>query len=122
MKKIILFIAFIGINFLLNSVALNAQNVGLQWQNIKPKTTAVGNQNDKQDYTPQLRLPKVNNPIVKVRQNQFYSQSSYHQVESDKSGFANHYKLMNNQLNLSQQDLFAGRLIEVAISKIFKLD
>jgi hypothetical protein len=115
MKKIF-FLAFIGLNL----TALNAQNVGLNLQNIKPKTTVVDNKNSSQDYAPKLRLPKVDNPVVKLNQIQFYSQINYQQLTPDKSGFANHYKLMNANANLSASDIFAQNLINAALYKLFK--
>jgi hypothetical protein len=113
MKKILLFAAFIGLNF-----TLNAQSIGINLQNIKPKTASATNQNS-QDFTPRLRLPKVENATVQLRQNQFYAQNNYQPLTPDKSGFANHYKLMNVNANLSASDIFAQNLINATISKLF---
>lgn len=119
MKKIFLSAAFIGSNVFLNSSALNAQNIGLQWQNIKPKTTASANKNNVQDYAPQLRLPKVANPLSGVPLYKFSYLNVQQQAALDKSGFSNHYRLINNQTNMSQSDVFGQNLIDAAFSKLF---
>ena len=115
------------IGLLISIMPLNAQKanneVGLKVDNIRPKTATFTSAKSTKTLTPQLNLPKINDPSLLIRQNPFYAQHRYPQ-------FYSHYNPRNYYLEVDAQkfftenprDLFAERVIEVAIAKLFNLD
>jgi hypothetical protein len=111
------------------TLPVNAQKItgfiGLQAQNIKRPKSVVPEQIVSKIRQPQLNLPKSNDPLVRIRQNGFYSQNFYPQAYLHQNNKHNlHYQLMDRQLSMttSQRELFVDRLIETAIVKLFNLD
>jgi hypothetical protein len=121
MKKVIVFatiLAFIS----LKTTAINAQNIGLKWQNTGKKTHISPRLTNQTTGLPQLHLPKSDDALVRIRQSRYYSQSLYPQAYLNRNrGYADFYRITDNELGASKE-MFYDRLIEVAIVKLFKLD
>ena len=99
------------------------QGTGLNMVHLQQQAPTVHNRIVSKARTAHLYLPKPNNPLVKVHQNTFLSQSFYHQTPL-KNNFSDHNKLMNQQLLLvnSPRDLVVDRLVDAAIGRLFGLD
>jgi hypothetical protein len=124
MKKVVLFAIVLGF-IALKTTAINAQNIGLKWQNAGKKTDISPKLTKQTAGSPQLNLPKSDNALVRIQQNVFYTQSRYPQAYlNGNRGYSDYYAIQDRQLQLnsSQRELFVDRLIETAIVKLFKLD
>lgn len=125
MQKSIISATIIGL--FASIMPLNAQKVhnevGLKVENIRPKTATFVSAKSAKTLTPQLNLPKSDDPLVRVRQNVFYSQHNYPQAYLHKN-HVNYYQQMDRQLltTQSQRELFVDRLIDAALIKLFNLD
>lgn len=125
MQKSIFSIATIGL--FVSIMPLNAQKahneVGLKVENIRLKTATFVSAKSSKTFTPQLNLPKSNDPLVRVRQNVFYAQHNYPQAYLHKN-HSNYYQQMDRQLltTQSQRELFVDRVIDAALIKLFNLD
>ena len=106
---------------------LNAQKtsneIGLKINNVRPKNATFASAKSSKTLTPQLNLPKINDPLVRIRQNVFYSQHNYPQAYLHKN-HQNYYQQMDRQLltTQSQKELFIDRLVDAALIKLFNLD
>jgi hypothetical protein len=120
MKKVVLFT--VAILILFSRFALNAQSIGLKWQNVGKSTSVLPKLGNATNSGIQLNLPKSNDALVRIQQSKYYSQSRYPQGYLNRNrGYANYYQINDRQLGNSK-DLFYDRLIETAIVKLFKLD
>ena len=124
MKKVILvtalsLCAFLNVVFAQKS----GDGIGLKVENWKYRPSNVPERIVSKARQPLLNLPKVNNPTVAFQQKVFYSQSFYPQ-SSQNMAWDDHNKLMNRQLleTNNMRDLFAERLFEAALVKIFGID
>jgi hypothetical protein len=125
MQKSIFSATIIGL--FVSMMSLNAQKanneIGLKVENIRPKTATFTSAKSTKTGVPQLNLPKVNDPLVRIQQNVFYSQHRYPQSYLHRNN-TTYYELMDRQLisTQSQRELFIDRAINVALIKLFKLD
>jgi hypothetical protein len=123
MNKVVLLAAAVFI--LCSKSALNAQNIGLKWQNSGKSTSILPKLSSATNSSIQLNLPKSDDALVRIQQNVYYSQNRYPQAYLNRNrGYANYYEIKDRQLqvNGNQKELFYDRLIETAIVKLFKLD
>lgn len=113
-----LFVAFMPLN-----AQKTNNDIGLKVDNVRPKNATFVSAHSAKTVTPQLNLPKINDPRVRIRQNEFYSQHRYPQ-------FYAHYNPRNYYLEVDAQKfftenprvLFTERVIEFAVAKLFNLD
>lgn len=125
MQKSVFSATIIGL--LVSIMPLNAQKsnnaIGLKIDNVRPKNATFTSAQSSKTVTPQLNLPKINDPLVRIRQNVFYSQHRYPQsyLYGNNSIY---YQQMDKQLLMTQtqRELFVDRVINTALVKLFNLD
>jgi hypothetical protein len=122
MQKSIISATIIGL--FVAMMPLNAQKtsneVGLTIKNIRPKTATLIAVKPVIKLIPQLDLPKLDDPSLRLRDNDFYPQSLYPELYAYYNS-RKYYQEVNERglYRGAPGDLLFGRVMEAIFTKVF---